>query len=87
MDDRIIHSLVSMALKPAGARKAMPYPLFAIVHYVDWDRHDNWNGGIDYYILVFIMKRRDFLAIESNIDAISSDILDTIRLFNKDEQK
>lgn len=42
---------------------------------VDFNNHDNWNGGIDYWDLVFHLKYRDYTAIAGKKDKIEGDIL------------
>ena len=32
---------------------------------VEFNDHDNWNGGIDYWDIVFQLKYRDYTAIAS----------------------
>lgn len=52
---------------------------------IRWIDHDNWNGGIDYYALVFRLKFQDFLLVESQRDVICNDILKELSRFHNDE--
>ena len=48
---------------------------------VRFDSHDNWNGGIDYWTIVFILKYNDYIAVESQKPQIEKD-LTAERLFS-----
>ena len=49
------------------------------------DSHDNWNGGIDYWTLVFILKYNDYIAVESQKPQIEKDLASIFSSFHSDE--
>ena len=49
---------------------------------VDLNNHDNWNGGIDYWDLIFHLKYRDYIAIACKKDKIEEDILTALEKFH-----
>ena len=51
---------------------------------VNFNSHDNWNGGIDYWDLVFHLKYRDYTAIVGKKDKIEDDILKVLDQFHTD---
>ncbi len=51
---------------------------------VDLNNHDNWNGGIDYWDLVFHLKYRDYTAIAEKKNKIEDDILSVLDQFHTD---
>ena len=51
---------------------------------VDFNNHDNWNGGIDYWDLVFHLKYRDYTALAGKKDKIEGDILTALDQFHTD---
>ncbi len=51
---------------------------------VDFNNHDNWNGGIDYWDLVFHLKYRDFISLGDKKDKIEGDILEVLDRFHAD---
>lgn len=51
---------------------------------VDFNNHDNWNGGIDYWDLVFHLKYKDFTALGDKKSDIEGEILDTLDRFHTD---
>ncbi len=52
-----------------------------------WSDHDNWNGGIDYYDLVFSLKYNDYLSIEPDKDAVCKEIYKTVLRFHSSDQE
>ena len=52
---------------------------------VRFDSHDNWNGGIDYWTLVFILKYNDYIAVESQKSQIEKDLASIFSSFHSDE--
>lgn len=87
MDESVVRSLVSMALETL--KEQANGDAVAVIRnskfHAEYSDHDNWNGGIDYYTLVFELKRRDFLSIEPNREKIASEILEKIKLFSRDD--
>lgn len=53
---------------------------------VEFNNHDNWNGGIDFWDIVFQLKYRDFTAIRKRKDAVESDLLTVLGQFHTDER-
>ena len=53
---------------------------------VAFNNHDNWDGGIDYWDLVFHLKYKDYTALEDKKDSIEGDILNAIDRFHTDGQ-
>ncbi len=53
---------------------------------VEWLDHDNWNGGIDTYKLVFHMKYSDFTKIIDTKELYEETIMNSIDSFYKDER-
>lgn len=51
---------------------------------VDFNNHDNWNGGIDYWDLVLHLKYRDYIAIAAKKDEIEGEILTALDQFHTD---
>lgn len=51
---------------------------------VDFNNHDNWDGGIDYWDLVFHLKYRDYTAIAAKKDEIEGEILTALDQFHTD---
>ena len=51
---------------------------------VDFNYHDNWDGGIDNWDLVFRLKYLDFTAIADKKDRIEGDILTVLERFHAD---
>ena len=52
---------------------------------VRFDSHDSWNGGIDYWTLVFILKYNDYIAVESQKSQIEKDLASIFSSFHSDE--
>lgn len=48
--------------------------------------HDNWNGGVDFWELVFQLKYKDFTALGDKKDAVESDIFTALDRFHTDER-
>ena len=53
---------------------------------IEFNNHDNWDGGIDYWDIVFQLKYRDFMALGDRKDAIEGDILNVLGQFHTDER-
>ena len=51
---------------------------------VEYNCHDNWNGGIDFWNLVFYLKYEDFTAI-NDLKHVEKEIFDVINIFHKDD--
>ena len=50
------------------------------------DSHDNWNGGIDYWTIVFILKYDDYIAIENQRPQIEEELTSILSSFHSDER-
>lgn len=51
---------------------------------VDFNNHDNWNGGTDYWDLIFRLKYKDYISIADQKDQIESDIMAVLDQFHTD---
>jgi len=51
---------------------------------VDFNNHDNWDGGIDYWDLVFHLKYRDYNIIADKKDRIEGEIQTVLDQFHTD---
>lgn len=51
---------------------------------VDFNNHDNWDGGIDYWDLVFHLKYKDFSALGDKKDTVEGEILSALERFHTD---
>ena len=51
-----------------------------------FDSHDNWNGGIDYWTIVFILKYNDYMAIENQRPQIEEELACILSSFHSDER-
>ena len=51
---------------------------------VDFNNHDNWNDGIDYWDLIFRLKYKDYKSIADKKDQIENDILTVLDEFHTD---
>lgn len=51
---------------------------------VENNGHDNWNGGIDYWGLVFELKYKDFIAL-SDKNSLEGQLLEALNAFHTDE--
>ena len=52
---------------------------------VEFSWHDNWDGGIDYWNLVFRLKNKEFTAIDDKKEKIESEIYDALKKFDTDD--
>lgn len=52
---------------------------------VELNNHDNWNGGIDYWDLIFELKYRDFAKIESRKNELESELTELLDRFHVDD--
>lgn len=48
--------------------------------------HDNWDGGIDFWELIFQLKYKDFTTLGEKKDTVESDILTALEKFHTDER-
>jgi hypothetical protein len=53
---------------------------------VELDYHDNWNGGIDYWEIVFKMKYHDYFTLENRKDTIEKNLFDVINHIHSDTE-
>ena len=53
---------------------------------LEFNAHDNWNGGIDYWDVVLLLKYKDFIVIRDKKDVVEGDILQIIEQFHTDER-
>ena len=53
---------------------------------VRFDSHDNWNGGIDYWTIGFILKYDDYIAIENQRPQIEEELTIILSSFHSDER-
>lgn len=51
----------------------------------EWLRNDNWNGGVDYWEIIFELKYHDYSFVENRKDAVEKDLFDVINRFHSDE--
>lgn len=51
-----------------------------------FDNHENWNGGIDYWTIVFILKYDDYIAIENQRPQIEEELTSILSSFHSDER-
>lgn len=52
---------------------------------IEFNNHDNWNGGIDYWDIVFQLKYRDYKFLGERKNAIENDLLTVLEQFHTDE--
>lgn len=53
---------------------------------VELNNHDNWNGGIDYWDIVFQLKYRDYTTIVSKKNEIEAILDNTLSEFHSDDR-
>ncbi len=53
---------------------------------VELNNHDNWDGGIDYWNIVFQLKYRDFKVLEIRKEAIEGALWAVLDRYNTDER-
>lgn len=51
---------------------------------IEFNNHDNWNGGIDYWDIVFQLNYRDFTALEDKKDTVERDLLTVLERLHSD---
>lgn len=51
---------------------------------VELNNHDNWNGGIDYWDIVFQLNYRDFIALKDKKNTIEDNLLTVLEQFHSD---
>lgn len=51
---------------------------------VEFNNHDNWNGGIDYWDIVFQLNYRDFTALGDKKNTVESNLLTTLERLHSD---
>jgi len=78
--------LVSMALRYLQDEKNSDavYVIKNSLVKVVFNNHDNWNGGIDYWNIVFTLRYDVFTVICNNKSKIEEDIYEAIRQFHFD---
>lgn len=54
---------------------------------VEHNSFDNWNGGINYWDLVFELKYKDYMTIENRKNEIEGVLQDTIESFHTNERE
>lgn len=52
---------------------------------VEFDYHDNWDGGIDYWDIVFRLKYHDYTLLTDRKDAVERDILAVLEQLHTDK--
>ena len=52
---------------------------------VEYSHHDNWNGGIDYWNLVFELKYKDYFALGDKKNTVEGDIMLAFNQFHTDD--
>ncbi len=52
---------------------------------IEFQCHDNWNGGIDYYTLAFYLKYSDYVKITDKIKEYQEILNNSLNSFYKDE--
>jgi hypothetical protein len=53
--------------------------------YMEWRDHDNWNGGIDFYDLVFLLNFDDYSQIYDHKETYQDIVLTALQSFYRDE--
>ena len=53
---------------------------------VEYNYHDNWNGGIDYWDIIFELKYRDYKSISEKKDEIEEKLDNTLCEFHSDDR-
>lgn len=51
---------------------------------VDLNDHDNWDGGIDYWDLVFHLRYKDYIILGDKKNVVEGDILSVLEQFHTD---
>ena len=51
---------------------------------LEYNTYDNWNGGVDYWDLVFQLKYRDYIVLGDKKSVIEGDILEALEEFHTD---
>lgn len=51
---------------------------------LEFNAHDNWNGGINYWDIVFQMKYRDYVALGDRKDSVEATLLSAIEQLHVD---
>lgn len=52
---------------------------------VEHNSHDNWNGGIDYWDLIFELKFKEYSKIEEHKDALEGTLLEMLEKYHNEE--
>ena len=52
---------------------------------VELNNHDNWNGEIDYWDLIFELKYRDYVKIDARKNELETDLTEMLETFHKDD--
>lgn len=51
---------------------------------IEFNNHDNWNGGIDYWDLVFQLRYEDFMVLGKKKSTVGSEIFSALEQFHTD---
>lgn len=51
----------------------------------EWVHHDNWNGGVDYWEIIFELKYHNYSFVENRKNVIEKALFDVINRFHSDE--
>jgi hypothetical protein len=86
--EELIKKIVSMAVQDLRQHNhgAIVEVIKKSEYSLEWLDHDNWNGGIDTYKLVFHMKYSDFTKIIDTKELYEETIMNSIDSFYKDER-
>ena len=86
--EELIKKIVSMAIQDLRQHNhgAIVEVIKKSEFSLDWLDHDNWNGGIDTYKLVFHMKYSDYTKIIDEKKLYEETIMNSIDSFYKDER-
>ena len=90
MDSNLTYwkDLTSLALR-SFQEQGNTQAVFVIRHStltVELNDHDNWNGGIDYWDIVFELKYRDYKSISEQKNEIEEELDKTLSEFHSDDR-
>lgn len=85
MDEKAIVSMIIHGLNLKGEKDIARVLRSASNYNLDFQYHDNWNGGIDYFILTFYFDFDTFTRIHDKKDEYISKAYETLSNFYKDE--
>lgn len=85
--DEYIKKVVSMAIQDLRQRNegAIIDMIKKSDYHLEWIHSDSWNGGTDYYKLVFYIGYSDFSQISSTKSVYEEEIMRSISIFHNDE--